>query len=266
MLAAGNPSVVAVVAAGKERSQKVVPEDQEQHHLAGDDQIWPPPGSHLFCIGTLGNDELPEQEDLPEFTVEEVRKLQDALARILQRARSKRSEATGAGTDSGLPLDRFLNYPSSLELDRGAQLDHGGGDGGGLSPDTKMILTKARGLLIDSGSTSTTTSSSKIKNRPFKYMLKKMFVCHGGFLPPRSLKDPAESTMEKCIRTVLGKKIGVRTFNSPASRMYHLEDNNTRGDDSRRRRPSGEKGEEKKKEEDSCRWDRTDSEYIVLEI
>ncbi|KAG8063078.1 hypothetical protein GUJ93_ZPchr0003g17072 [Zizania palustris] len=263
MLAAGNPSVVAVVAAGKERSQKVVPEDQEQQHLAGDDQIWPPPGSHLFCIGTLGNDELPEQEDLPEFTVDEVRKLQDALARILQRARSKRSEAAGAGADSGLPLDRFLNCPSSLELDRGAQLDHGGGDGGDLSPDTKMILTKARGLLIDSGST--TTSSSKTKNMPFKYMLKKMFVCQGGFLPARSLKDPTESTMEKCIRsfrTVLGKKIFVRTFNSPASRMYHLEDKNTRGDDSRRRRPS----EEKKKEEDSCRWDRTDSEYIVLEI
>ncbi|KAF0922473.1 hypothetical protein E2562_037258 [Oryza meyeriana var. granulata] len=170
-LAAGNHSVVAaVVAAGKERNhhQQVTPED-----LAGDDQQWPPPApSNLFSIGTLGYDELLEQveeEDLPEFSVEEVRKLQDALARLLLRA--------------------------SLEVDRRAQRGHNGG--GGLSPETKMILTKAKDLLVDGNSRSTTTTSD-IKNKSFKFLVKQIFVCHGGcFVPAPSLKDPTESTMEK---------------------------------------------------------------------
>uniref|UniRef100_A0A0E0KEW6 NGR2 n=1 Tax=Oryza punctata TaxID=4537 RepID=A0A0E0KEW6_ORYPU len=307
VLAAGNPSAVAaVVAAGKERNhqQQVVPDD-----LAGDhDQQWPPPSAHLFSIGTLGNDDLPEQdqeEDLPEFSVEEVRKLQDALARLLLRARSKKySEAIAAaastaagGADSGLPLDRFLNCPSSLEVDRRAQRDHGGGGAAavGLSPDTKMILTKAKDILVDGNSRNTTTSD--IKNKSFKFLLKKMFVCHGGFAPAPSLKDPTESSMEKVsfaqqkcnrfigltkamslnilstlfhgrqfLRTVLGKKkISARSSNSPASRTYFLEGNNAHGDDHRLRRHrrrggGGEEEEEENKGEESCKWDRTDSE------
>ncbi|XP_040377582.1 protein NEGATIVE GRAVITROPIC RESPONSE OF ROOTS-like [Oryza brachyantha] len=275
-LAAGNASTVAavVVAAGKERShqyQQVVPED-----LAGDDRrLWSsstPAPSHLFSIGTLGNDQLPEEEeeDLPEFSVEEVRKLQDALARLLLRARSKKSEAVaavataagGAGADSGLPLDKFLNCPSSLELDRRAQRDHGGG----LSPDTKMILTKAKDLLVDGN----TTTTSNIKNKSFKFLLKKVCVCHGGcFVPAPSLKDPTESTMEKFLRTVLGRKFSARPSSSPAARAYFLEGKKARGD-RRRRRHRGDKDDDDDEEEnkggESCKWDRTDSEYIVLEI
>uniref|UniRef100_A0A0D9Z8Q1 NGR2 n=1 Tax=Oryza glumipatula TaxID=40148 RepID=A0A0D9Z8Q1_9ORYZ len=299
-LAAGNgnpPVVAAVVAAGKERKHQQVVHDD----LAGDDgQQWPTPATHLFSIGTLGNDEVPEQgeeeEDLPEFSVEEVRKLQDALARLLLRARSKKySEAVataaaaaatccggvGGGADSGLPLDMFLNCPSSLEVDRRAQRDHGGGGAAaaaavGLSPGTKMILTKAKDILADgnSRSTNTTTTTGDIKNKSFKFLLRKMFVCHGGFAPAPSLKDPTESSMEKFLRTVLGKKIAARPSNSPASRTYFLEGNNAHGDDHRlcrRRRPRrGEEEEEEEEEEnkgeESCKWDRTDSEYIVLEI
>uniref|UniRef100_A0A0D3FJN2 Uncharacterized protein n=1 Tax=Oryza barthii TaxID=65489 RepID=A0A0D3FJN2_9ORYZ len=229
----GNPSVVAaVVAAGKERKhQQVVPDD-----LAGDQ--WPTPATHLFSIGTLGNDELPEQgeeeEDLPEFSVEEVRKLQDALARLLLRARSKKySEAVATAAAVG------------------------------LSPGTKMILTKAKDILVDGNTRNTTTSGGDIKNKSFKFLLKKMFVCHGGFAPAPSLKDPTESSMEK---------IAARPSNSPASRTYFLEGNNAHGDDHRlcrRRRPrrgEEEEEEEENKGEESCKWDRTDSEYIVLEI
>uniref|UniRef100_A0A0E0D1Y4 NGR2 n=1 Tax=Oryza meridionalis TaxID=40149 RepID=A0A0E0D1Y4_9ORYZ len=283
----GNPSVVAaVVAAGKERKHQQVVHDD----LAGDDgQKWPTPATHLFSIGTLGNDELPDQgeeeEDLPEFSVEEVRKLQDALARLLLRARSKKySEAVataatccgGGGADSGLPLDMFLNCPSSLEVDRRAKRDHGGGGAAavGLSPGTKMILTKAKGILVDgnSRSTNTTTTTGDIKNKSFKFLLKKMFACHGGFAPAPSLKDPTESSMEKFLRTVLGKKIAARPSNSLASRTYFLEGNNAHGDDHRlcrrhcRRRGEEEQEDEENKGEESCKWDRTDSEYIVLEI
>jgi hypothetical protein len=89
------------------------------------------------------------------------------------------------------PLDRFLNCPSSLEVDRRAQTKHAEGDGD-LSPDTKIILTKARELLSNS-------SGSGIRQKLFKFLLKKMFVRHGGFAPAPSLKDPRESRMEKVL-------------------------------------------------------------------
>uniref|UniRef100_A0A0D9VV48 NGR2 n=1 Tax=Leersia perrieri TaxID=77586 RepID=A0A0D9VV48_9ORYZ len=252
-LAAGNSSAVVAAVAVASGNKQVVPED-----LAGDDNPWPSSSSsHLFSIGTLGNGELPEtEEDLPEFSVEEVRKMQHALARLLLRARSKKSEATIAGDggeESGLPLDRFLNCPSSLEVDRRSQRDHGAG---GFSPDTKMILTKAKDLLADGNS----SSGGDMKKKSFKFLLKKMFVCHGGFVPASSLKDPAESTMEKFLQTMLGKKISVRpSDSSAASRAFFLEGNKAHGDDHHRRR-HGEQDEDEKGGV-SCKWDRTDSEY-----
>ena len=166
---------------------------ESEKHLSADQ--WPQAG--LLSIGTLGNGEHPppQEEDLPEFTVEEVKKLQDALARLLRRAKSKSSaRGSGAGEDRP-PLDRFLNCPSCLEVDRRVQTPkHGEGDGqtGDLSPDTKIILTRARDLLDNS------SASGSIKQKSFKFLLKKMFVCNGGFsAPPRSLKDPIESRMEK---------------------------------------------------------------------
>jgi len=134
-----------------------------------------------------------------DFTIEEVKKLQDALNKLLRRAKSKSSSSRGSGaTDedraSQLPLDRFLNCPSSLEVDRRISLRHAAGDGGengeAFSPDTQIILSKARDLLVNSNGTA-------IKKKSFKFLLKRMFVCHGGFAPAPSLKDPVESRMEK---------------------------------------------------------------------
>ncbi|CAL4914836.1 unnamed protein product [Urochloa decumbens] len=235
--------------------------ESEQHPNA---EQWPPAG--LFSIGTLGNDEPPpppqEEEDLPEFTVEEVKKLQDALTRLLRRAKSKSSaRGSGAGEDRP-PLDRFLNCPSCLEVDRRVRTPrHGDGDSqsGDLSPQTKIILTRARDLL-NNGS-----ASGSIRQKSFKFLLKKMFVCNGGFpAPAQSLKDPVESRMEKFFRTMLGKKMkdNARSGNGTASsrKKYLLEDG-TKG----KRRGGSRCGCEEEKEE-SCRWDRTDSEFIVLEI
>jgi hypothetical protein len=77
-----------------------------------------------------------QEQDLPDFTVEEVKKLQDALAKLLRRAKSKSSGRRSAVSEDMPPLDRFLNCPSSLEVDRRAQTNkHAEGDGD-LSPDT----------------------------------------------------------------------------------------------------------------------------------
>ncbi|KAF8728943.1 hypothetical protein HU200_018244 [Digitaria exilis] len=242
---------------GVHESQRTI-YDSDKHLNA---EQWPHQAS-LLSIGTLGNDEAPppaQEEDLPEFTVEEVKKLQDALAMLLRRAKSKSSSRGSGASEDRPPLDRFLNCPSCLEVDRRVQTSkHGEGDGqgGDLSPDTKIILTRARDLLDNS------SASGSIKQKSFKFLLKKMFVCNGGFPAPAwSLKDPVESRMEKFFRTMLGKKVNARPSNGTASsrKNYLLED----GAKGKKRRGDGCCGCEEEREE-SCRWDRTDSECKSL--
>ncbi|TVU46603.1 hypothetical protein EJB05_06148, partial [Eragrostis curvula] len=234
---------------GIQESYKVMPEADK--HLNAEQ--WPQTG--FLSIGTLGNDEPPvlgehragQEQDMPEFTVEEVKKLQDALARLLRRAKSKSSARGSAAGEDSQPLDRFLNCPSSLQVDRKAQTKNAEGDGD-LSPDTKIILTKARDLLGNS-------SDNGIRKKSFKFLLKKMFVCHGGFTLTPSLKDPVESRMEKFFRRVIGNKINTRPGNgTEASRKYLEAGPKVKRQGNRRRGCEDEEGE------DSCRWDRTDSE------
>jgi hypothetical protein len=159
----------------------------------------------MLSIGTLGNEQPTapsEDQAVPDFTVEEVKKLQDALNKLLRRAKSKssaRGSTAGAGDDEqNLPLDRFLNCPSSLEVDRRLSLrlqapDAAGQNGGAeFSPDTQIILSKARELLAS-------TTGGGVKQKSFKFLLKKMFVCGGGFAPQPSFKDPVETKLEKVI-------------------------------------------------------------------
>ncbi|XP_062190367.1 protein NEGATIVE GRAVITROPIC RESPONSE OF ROOTS-like [Phragmites australis] len=171
---------------------------------------WP---QALLSIGTLGNESplhaaaatataevggprASSQADVPDFTIEEVKKLQDALNKLLRRAKSKSSargsEATDEDRANQMPLDRFLNCPSSLEVDRRLSLKQAAneGEGGEFSPDTQIILSKARDLLVNS-------NGATVKQKSFKFLLKKMFVCRGCFAPAPSLKDPIESRMEK---------------------------------------------------------------------
>ncbi|XP_062186754.1 protein NEGATIVE GRAVITROPIC RESPONSE OF ROOTS-like [Phragmites australis] len=236
---------------------------REEKNPNGD---WP---QGLLSIGTLGNEEAAETEggprasqaDVPDFTIEEVKKLQDALNKLLRRAKSKSSARGSGATDEDranqLPLDRFLNCPSSLEVDRRISLKHAAdGENGEFSPNTQIILSKARDLLVNS-------NGATIKQKSFKFLLKKMFVCRGGFEPASSLKDPVESRMEKLFRTMLQKKMNARPSNANAasSRKYYLED-----------KPSGRMkrdrrlDEEDDKGSDSFKWDKTDSDFIVLEI
>ncbi|KAG8079749.1 hypothetical protein GUJ93_ZPchr0007g3610 [Zizania palustris] len=234
----------------------------------------------FLSIGTLGNESPPggaeaaaaaSQDGVPDFTIEEVRKLQEALNKLLRRAKSKSSgrgstadqlpPAAAAGDEeragSNLPLDRFLNCPSSLEVDRRIPLDRQNGD---FSPDTQIILSKARDLLVN------TTTNGAIKHKSFKFLLKKMFVCRGGFAPSPSLKDPVESRMEKLFRTMLRKKMNPRPTNTASSsRKYYLEDNPSGKMHSREHHHLHE-DEEDEIGEDIFKWDKTDSDFIVLEI
>ncbi|XP_010939894.1 protein NEGATIVE GRAVITROPIC RESPONSE OF ROOTS [Elaeis guineensis] len=222
----------------------------------------------LLSIGTFGNKELKEDpqrhepsenldssQNLPDFTSEEVRKLQKELIKLL----SGKSKAGTNGLEVGeeeranLPLNRFLNCPSSLEVDRTASLrlhDDLDNNNGDLSPTTKIILKKAKDLLFDNG--------DAIKKKSLTFLLKKIFVCRSGFSPAPSLRDPIpESRMEKILRTLLHKKIYPRSSASSSSTRKYLEE-----------KPMEKVQAEEKEEkgEDRCKWVKTDSEYIVLEI
>ncbi|XP_047084534.1 protein NEGATIVE GRAVITROPIC RESPONSE OF ROOTS-like [Lolium rigidum] len=252
-----------------ERSQ-VVP---EEYHLTDEQQQWhsqQDQAAGFLSIGTLGNviDEPAKEDhpasthdDLPEFTIEEAEKLQEALTKLLRRAKSK-SGSRNAEDGLSLPLDRFLNCPSSLEVDRRVRRTHDEGDDvegdNHLSPNTKIILSMAKDLLVNTGN----SRGSSVKNKSFKFLLRKMFVCDGGFAPSPSLKDPVESRMDKFFRTVLSKKINGRPSSTAMAKRYYLEDKHNK-----RSQPRDSSCREvDSEEEDCCRWDRTDSEFIVLEI
>ncbi|XP_042473182.1 protein DEEPER ROOTING 1-like [Zingiber officinale] len=214
----------------------------------------------LLSIGTFGNNELkeePQRDDQPpnldssdrlsDFTVEDVNKLQKELKKLLSR-KSKSKSKTSVGSEMGeedranLPLDRFLNCPSSLEVNRTATVNNGD-----LSPNTKLILYKLKDVLLG--------NHNPIKKKSISFLLEKMFMCGSGFAPAPSLRDPIiESRMDKILRAILTKTI-CQHCSAPIPPKKYLE--NT---------PQ----EQAHKEEEECRrkskWVKTDSEFIVLEI
>ncbi|GJN11043.1 hypothetical protein PR202_ga29202 [Eleusine coracana subsp. coracana] len=225
---------------------------------------WP---QGILSIGTLGNESPPHPaaaeggslsaQEVADFTIEEVKKLQDALNKLLRRAKSKSSSRGSGATDDDdrqLPLDRFLNCPSSLEVDRRLSLRHAAGENGeSFSPDTQIILSKARDLLVNS-------NGAAIKHRSFKFLLKNMFVCRGGFAPAPSLQDPVESRMEK---DDASKEDECRPSNANAgsSRKYYLEDKPSGRITQREHRLDEDEDD---KGSDSFKWDKTDTDSYYI--
>lgn len=164
----------------------------------------------LLAIGTFGNNDLKEtpknpesenppqeedptsSEDLLDFTQEEIGKLQKELTKLLSRKPSSNKEKEIAE----LPLDKFLNCPSSLDVDRriSATLSTDSDDKDeDIERTISVILGKCREVCADNGKKS-------IGKRSVSFLLKKMFVCRSGFAPAPSLRDTLqESRMEKVI-------------------------------------------------------------------
>ncbi|WOL03905.1 hypothetical protein Cni_G12625 [Canna indica] len=220
---------------------------------------WP---QALLAIGTFGNNELKEEqplgddhpqnldssEDLSDFTIEEVNKLQKELKRLLTLKSKSKSSGSEIGEEdrANLPLNRFLNCPSSLEVDRIASTKFeclGNENNGDLSPNTKIILNKVKDLLLG--------NRNAIKKKSISFLLKKIFVCSGGFAPAPSLRDPIpESRMEKILRAILTKKMSQQNP-APSSSKKFLENKPIE--------KAGEDEDDKKKAR--CKWVKTDSEW-----
>ncbi|XP_028763231.1 uncharacterized protein LOC114721562 [Neltuma alba] len=234
----------------------------------------------LLAIGTFGNnneiketlnhndqtqnppeDDPSSSEELADFTPEEIGKLQKELTRLLRRKPNKNVEKE----ISELPLDRFLNCPSSLEVDRRISnalctdpddnlTNRNNKEEEDIQKTLSVILGKCKNICADN-------SKKAIGKKSISFLIKKMFVCAKGFAPQPSLRDTLqESRMEKLLRTILHKNIYSQCSPSRASSSKkRLEDRKAL-----RKRNEDEPIEEKT--DDGCKWVRTDSEYIVLEI
>lgn len=154
----------------------------------------------LLAIGTFGNNDLKENpesqntqegpsssEEIVDFTPEEVGKLQQELIKLLRKPNVEKQIAD-------LPLDRFLNCPSSLEVDRrisNALCSDSDQRDEDIDRTISVILDKCKDICADN-------NKKVIRKKSISFLLKKMFVCSSGFAPAPSLRDTLqESRMEK---------------------------------------------------------------------
>lgn len=223
----------------------------------------------LLAIGTFGNNVLkgkaqpqksPEypssSEDAVNFTPEEVGELQKELTKLLSRKPISNLEKEIAE----LPLDKFLNCPSSLEVDRrncdrpvvDCKEHRSSSTDADIERRISVILGKCKEVCPENG-------KKGIGKRFLSFLLKKMFICSSGFSPVPGLRDPLPpSTMEKLLRTMLHKKLHTRNSSQESSAKKYIEEAQMRS--------SREEDEAQEKANDGCKWVKTDSEYIVLEI
>ncbi|KAI3982475.1 hypothetical protein MKX01_006606 [Papaver californicum] len=209
-------------------------------------------------------------EDQLDFTPEEVGKLQKELTKLLSRKPVTQTESQRRNGISTLPLDKFLNCPSSLEVDRTicSELSVAADDNKDVIADLRRSIgvvlgSKCKDVCFDGN------NNGAIKKKSISFLLKKMFVCSSGFAPAApSLRDQMqlpESRMEKLLRAILNKKIHQRSSNSATSTKKYIENNNSRHISSNIQMELENQLEETESH-GSSKWDKTDSEFIVLEI
>ncbi|CAJ1976077.1 unnamed protein product [Sphenostylis stenocarpa] len=222
---------------------------------------WP---DGLLAIGTFGNNNEAKKKrisatedpssslEIPDFSPEEIRKLQNELTKLLRQKPKVEKDI------AHLPLDRFLNCPSSLEVDRRIsnvlcteeQQEEEHEQEEDIEKTLSVILCKFKEICAKN-------SKKAIGKKSISFLLKKMFVCRSGFAPTPGLRDTFqlhESRMEKLLRTILHKKINSQQSSRALSLKKRLED--------RKKMRIEDEAEDKAEPEtdDGCKWVKTDSE------
>ncbi|XP_021716660.1 uncharacterized protein LOC110684512 [Chenopodium quinoa] len=190
--------------------------------------------------------------DLSEFSPEEFVQLQKELTKLLKRKSAKQEES------SDLPLDRFLNCPSSLEVSRRisnavcTDPDYKEDD---IERTISVIIGKCKEVRAEK-------TQNAIGKKSISFLLKKMFVCANGFSPAPSLRDTLQETrMEKLLRTIIHKKMYPKNASRTSSMKRYIEDKHNTTE-----KKINEEEDDKPRPSEGCKWDKTDSDYIVLEI
>ncbi|KAH0921735.1 hypothetical protein HID58_021753, partial [Brassica napus] len=213
----------------------------------------------------------PEQEeepsssdDIDDFTPEEVGKLQKELIKLLSRTKKRKSDVNRE-LMKNLPLDRFLNCPSSLEVERRisnalcAVVDSSEGNKDeDMERTINAILGRCKEISIES------KKKTDISKKSFSYLFKKIFVCSDGIStsPSPSLRDTLqESRMEKLLKMMLHKKINSQASSKPASSTTkrYLEDKKQLS-----LKSEEEETNERRSSSEGHKWVKTDSDYSTL--
>ncbi|KAK1308654.1 hypothetical protein QJS10_CPA09g00078 [Acorus calamus] len=230
---------------------------------------WP---QGLLAIGTFGNAEIREdstrqyqpeevviKQEIIDCTLEEVVKLRKELTKMLARKPIlddvELESIIGGERPNNLPLDKFLNCPSSLEVDR---IDRINADGDNSC--NGVVLSRGKDAVSGGG------GDNLMRRRSVSFLLEKVFACRGGFeAVPASLRDPLpESRMERFMRALLHKKIYPQSSSPRSTGKKYLEGKAKEEkdviDDDKMRRSSSSC--------DGSKWVKTDSEckYIRLNI
>lgn len=253
---------------GKENSGPVPATYDKRQESREEFSDWP---HGLLAIGTFGTndardpqiqeiikeennpsnvqEERSSSDDLDEFTPEEVGKLEKELTKLLsKKPKSVEKEL------ANLPLDRFLNCPSSLEVDRRISV--------ALCSDTEEIykdedIDRTISVILGRCKDICAEKKKSIGKKSISFLLKKLFVCSNGFGPQPSLRDTLqESRMEKLLRMMLHKKLNTQNCSRASSMKRYLQDKQT----------GKKQSEEDFQDSRKSTWVKTDSEYIVLEI
>ncbi|KAL1203749.1 Protein LAZY 4 [Cardamine amara subsp. amara] len=201
--------------------------------------------------------DLSSSDDLEEvFTPEEVGKLQKELTKLLTR-RSKKRKSDVNKELANLPLDRFLNCPSSLEVDRRISnaLCHEKEED--IERTISVILGRCKAISTESKKKKKKKSKRDLSKTSVSYLLKKMFVCTEGFTPapnPTLTDTFQESRMEKLLRMMLQKKINVQASSKQtSSTKKHLQN--------KQQLLLKNEEEEGRSSSDGGKWVKTDSDY-----
>ncbi|KAK4373106.1 hypothetical protein RND71_008490 [Anisodus tanguticus] len=222
---------------------------------------WP---IELLAIGTFGNNNSlkdpgnlnhqPSQPDhLEELTPEKVGELHKEFKLLLceQIPTTSPDSAKGSMKD----IEKFFDSLQNLEDDRkcsGNKENH-------LKQSYSVACGKGQEVQLEN------TSSGNIGKKSVSYFLKTAFLYRGGFTapPPPLLRHPISRSkfeklrLEKILRAILQKKI-VPQASSPRAtvKKKFLDKGNVVETDS----------EDEAFQTDRNKWDKSDSEFIVLEI
>ncbi|KAL5142240.1 hypothetical protein HKD37_09G025463 [Glycine soja] len=167
---------------------------------------------------------------------------------------------------SELPLDRFVNYPSSFEVDRGisnALCSESKDKEEDIERTLSVIIDKCKHIYADK-------RNKAIGKKSISFLMKKIFVCRSRNCPTPSLRDTLqESRMEKdnASQENLHKKI----FSVTVGEEVHKGQEDDKEEDSpiflntfpKHKKPYFQQRNEDESDDkngDGCKWVKTDSE------
>lgn len=193
---------------------------------------------------TKENSSAPSQNNnnpILDLTLEEVKELQKELSALI----------------SSNDLDCFSTSEAGKkgELDDDEEED----DTDGQHSTTMVPNNKAKDVYMDNN------GGKLIGKKSLSFLLKKVFVCGvGGFGPTPSLRDPTYSVpktrLSKILRTMLRKKIYPQNSCPDMSRKKYLGNRKTESSN------YDDEDEFDTKANNRIKWDKSDTDYIVLEM